>query len=165
MQHRGRSARTRPSFRSDSDALWPIRASALPLPPPALMPALHLFGRRWGIASDDIPLIMAPIALFHAGWTAVVGVGLALTAAWPPVCDGREHALAALGGLLATAATTTALAAWLTVEGLKGAGGWGAEGGARAGGERRRGRADVRALVRKKTATATTRGVPFFFFN
>lgn len=87
------------------------------------MPALRLFGRRWALASDDVPLITAPIAIFHAAWTACLGVGVALTAAWPPACGGRGHALVALGGLLATAAVTTGLAGWLTVEGLKGVSG------------------------------------------
>ena len=84
------------------------------------MPSLRLFGRRWALASDDVPLIAAPVALFHAAWTACLGAGVALTAAWPPACGGRAAALAALGGLLGTAALTTGLAGWLTVEGLKG---------------------------------------------
>ena len=32
------------------------------------MPALQLFGRRWHIASDDLPVFTAPGAAFHAAW-------------------------------------------------------------------------------------------------
>ena len=42
------------------------------------MPALRLFGRNWSLASDDIPLLAAPAALFHCLWCIfmIVGVGL-----------------------------------------------------------------------------------------
>lgn len=42
------------------------------------MPALRLFGRNWSLASDDIPLLAAPAAVFHCLWCIfmLVGVGL-----------------------------------------------------------------------------------------
>ena len=37
------------------------------------MPALKIFGRRWGIASDDVVLTIPPL-IFHFVWTIVIPV-------------------------------------------------------------------------------------------
>jgi hypothetical protein len=86
------------------------------------MPAMRLFGRRWAVASDDAPLFAAPVAAFQAVWAALLGAALGAAVASPGGCAPAEYRpyVVALGGLLATAAVCAALAAWLTVEGLKG---------------------------------------------
>ena len=44
------------------------------------MPALRLFGRNWSLASDDIPLLAAPAAVFHCLWCIFMLVGVVLLA-------------------------------------------------------------------------------------
>lgn len=49
-------------------AAHPARHPALPQAGPGAMPALRVFGRRWHIASDDLPLPAAVLAVFHFVW-------------------------------------------------------------------------------------------------
>lgn len=88
------------------------------------MPAMYLFGRRWAVATDDAPLFAAPLAAFQALWAALLGAALGATLASPGGCGPAEYApyVVALGGLLACAGVCALLAAWCTVEGLKGEG-------------------------------------------
>lgn len=42
------------------------------------MPCLRLFGRRWGIADDDIILAALPL-VFHAVWVVVLPILLGVS--------------------------------------------------------------------------------------
>eukprot|EP00891_Asterochloris_glomerata_P009487 jgi/Astpho2/9487/fgenesh1_pg.00145_%23_78_t len=85
------------------------------------MPALRLFGRNWSLASDDIPLLAAPAAVFHCLWCIfmLVGVGL-LAHHYPTNCPAGIKYMVCLCGLALCFLASTILEAWLTREGLKG---------------------------------------------
>ncbi|KAK9805494.1 hypothetical protein WJX72_001323 [[Myrmecia] bisecta] len=83
------------------------------------MPALCLFGRRFHIATDDIPVLAVVPALFHTGWS----IGLSIL--WgvlgrPKGCHASPGYEVALAGLLASF-VLSAVVQWAMVwEGLKG---------------------------------------------
>ena len=93
------------------------------------MPAMRLFGRRWAMGTDDVPLLAFPVACFQLLWAAALAAAVGVAAArWPremrreSLCEASVAIpfMAALGGLLASAVLAGALAAWATWEGLKG---------------------------------------------
>lgn len=107
----------------------------------ATMPAMRLFGRRWAMGTDDVPLLAFPVALFQLLWASALAAAVAVAARrWHTDIGGggsgsgssRRGAagtcepsvavpyMAALGGLLSTAIVAAALALWSTWEGLKG---------------------------------------------
>lgn len=96
----------------------------------ATMPAMRLFGRRWAMGTDDVPLLAFPVACFQVLWAAALAAAVGVAAArWPSEarsgggpCEASVATpfMAALGGLLAAAVLAGALAAWATWEGLKG---------------------------------------------
>lgn len=83
------------------------------------MPALKLFGRRWNIASDDLPLVAIWPTAFHGAWAII------LFASWlalerPKACHpGRKYTVA-LAGLGAACAVNFGLGVWIVCESLRG---------------------------------------------
>jgi hypothetical protein len=79
------------------------------------MPALHLFGRRWLLASDDVVAPAALVAAFSAAWAALLAAWLATVAGndsgeeYGCAGVGAEH-YAAVGALLGAYALAAALA-------------------------------------------------------
>ena len=96
------------------------------------MPALQLFGRRWHIASDDLPVFTAPGAAFHATWAVFSAAALAVDPGRcsPSPPEGSEPGQftpsstqplqAFLAALLAVDALQALALAWLTDVGLRG---------------------------------------------
>ena len=98
------------------------------------MPAMRLFGRRWAMGTDDVPLLALPVACFQLLWAAALAAAVGVAAArWPRngqgdgggggyLCEASVATpfMAAMGGLLAAAVLAAGLAAWATWEGLKG---------------------------------------------
>ena len=83
------------------------------------MPALKLLGRRWNVASDDIPAAAFFPTLYHGIWTVILFV------CWLVLDRGSNCSLpkkytAALSGLGVSFLISFALGAWVIVEGLRG---------------------------------------------
>ena len=83
------------------------------------MPALRLLGRRWNVASDDLPIIFVSPTLFHAAWSVILFAGwLALDR--PKACTaGRRYTLA-LAGLGIACVVNFLLGIWIVCESLRG---------------------------------------------
>ncbi len=83
------------------------------------MPALRLLGRRWHIASDDLPVFSSSGACFHIVFTAFLAASLAIV---PGSCVGSniQWLQAFLASLLAVDAALALTLTHLTVVGLKG---------------------------------------------
>lgn len=91
------------------------------------MPALVLFGRRWHIASDDLPAFTLPGAAFHATWAAFLAAALAIepgSCSSGPPDGGPPGSTQPLRGFLAAMLAADTLQAvalsWLTHVGLHG---------------------------------------------
>ena len=51
---------------------WSVGAAALYGAEGVGMPALVVFGRRWSIASDDVPVLAVVPTVFHAAWSVAL---------------------------------------------------------------------------------------------
>ncbi|GAB4816776.1 hypothetical protein N2152v2_003822 [Parachlorella kessleri] len=83
------------------------------------MPALKVFGRRWHIASDDLPLPAAALSLFHLVWVALLIVWF-VTIHGPSHCQEAWEYDLVVGGLLGTFLLSFCLELWITREALQG---------------------------------------------
>ena len=85
------------------------------------MPALTLSGRKWHIASDDIPLFAFFGALFYAAWVVLIGIGAGYIWTMPGVCrhPGRQY-IAAASGLFILFVLGFILELLLIMEGCRG---------------------------------------------
>ena len=83
------------------------------------MPALRLFGRRWMVSSDDVPVLAFGPTVFHGAWCIAIFVGwVALNV--PSHCDSGVKYSVSLAGLAFTFLANFLIGAWLMHEGLKG---------------------------------------------
>ena len=83
------------------------------------MPALRLFGRRFHIATDDVPWLAFIPALFHTAWA----IGLSIlwgTLGRPKNCHFGVGYVVDLAGLLAAFVLSAAVQLWMVWDGLKG---------------------------------------------
>lgn len=83
------------------------------------MPALQLFGRRWLISSDDVPLPASFCALFHLVWCCLLVVWF-ISVHGPRECSGAWQYDIGVGGLLGSFALSFVLEALLVYHGLRG---------------------------------------------
>lgn len=83
------------------------------------MPALQLLGRRWNVATDDIPAAALGPTIYHGAWTIILFV------CWLVLdrgsgCDVPGRYTAALAGLGVSFLVSLVLGVWVIVEGLRG---------------------------------------------
>ncbi|KAL6772208.1 hypothetical protein ACKKBG_A29375 [Auxenochlorella protothecoides x Auxenochlorella symbiontica] len=83
------------------------------------MPALRVFGRRWLIASDDIPIPAGFLAIFRFIWCGLL-VGWLISIHGPKECTGAWQYNVAAGGLLGFFLASFALETAMTIIGLRG---------------------------------------------
>lgn len=83
------------------------------------MPALVLFGRRWLIASDDVPLPAAGLAMFHLVWCILLIIWF-VSVHGPAECEGAWRYDVGVGGLLAAFVLSLGLEIGLVRHGLGG---------------------------------------------
>lgn len=83
------------------------------------MPALTLFGRRWNVGSDDLPVVAIWPTLFHGAWSVILFSGwLALDR--PKDCSHGPRYTIALAGLGVSFFVNFLVGCWLEVESLRG---------------------------------------------
>lgn len=87
----------------------------------APQPALVLWGRRWHIASDDLPLPAAVGCAFHLAWVVVLSVLLSQVAGGH-TCTNEVWAVGFTASLLGLYVTQTAVLGAVAVESSIGAG-------------------------------------------
>ena len=83
------------------------------------MPALDLFGRRWALAADDIPLLAFPAAVFHGLWFIFLVVAFSAIQK-PNACARSQSYEACSVGLFVCFFLSCIIESWLVREGLKG---------------------------------------------
>ncbi|KAI7839370.1 hypothetical protein COHA_006895 [Chlorella ohadii] len=83
------------------------------------MPALVLFGRRWLIASDDVPLPAAGLAVFHFVWCILLIIWF-VSVHGPAECEGAWRYDVGVGGLLAAFVLSLGLEMGMVRHGLRG---------------------------------------------
>lgn len=84
------------------------------------MPAIHVFGRRWLLAEDDLVLPAAVLGLFHFVWSVLLIVWLG-TVHGPADCEGAWRYDLAVGGLLGAFVASCGLEAGVTAVSAQGA--------------------------------------------
>lgn len=84
------------------------------------MPALDLFGRRWALAADDIPVLAFPAAVFHGLWFIFLVVAFSAIQK-PSACAKAPPYEACIVGLFVCFFLSCVIEGWLVREGLKGA--------------------------------------------
>lgn len=85
------------------------------------MPALQMFGRRWALAADDVPVLALPAAIFHALWFIFLVVGFSAIQK-PGSCANTSSYETCIIGLFICFFLSTVLESWLVREGIKGFG-------------------------------------------
>ena len=83
------------------------------------MPALQMFGRRWAIAADDVPVLAFPAALFHLIWFIFLVVAFSAISK-PSSCANTASYEACIIGLFICFFLSACLESWLAVEGMRG---------------------------------------------
>ncbi|KAL0029095.1 hypothetical protein WJX77_006448 [Trebouxia sp. C0004] len=83
------------------------------------MPALEMFGRRWALAADDVPVLALPAAIFHALWFIFLVVGFSAIQK-PGSCANTSSYETCIIGLFICFFLSTVLESWLVREGIKG---------------------------------------------
>ena len=83
------------------------------------MPALEMFGRRWALAADDVPVLALPAAIFHALWFIFLVVGFSAIQK-PDSCANTSSYETCIIGLFICFFLSTVLESWLVREGIKG---------------------------------------------
>ena len=83
------------------------------------MPALQMFGRRWALAADDVPVLAFPAALFHLIWFIFLVVAFSAISK-PSSCSNTASYEACIIGLFICFFLSACLESWLAVEGMRG---------------------------------------------
>lgn len=83
------------------------------------MPAIQMFGRRWALAADDIPVLAFPAAVFHGIWFIFLVVGFSAIQR-PSACAKVPSYETCIIGLFICFFLSCVLEGWLVREGLKG---------------------------------------------
>ena len=83
------------------------------------MPALEMFGRRWALAADDVPVLALPAAIFHALWFIFLVIGFSAIQK-PGSCANTSSYETCIIGLFICFFLSTVLESWLVREGIKG---------------------------------------------
>eukprot|EP00884_Botryococcus_braunii_P013119 jgi/Botrbrau1/21808/Bobra.0190s0028.1 len=84
------------------------------------MPALVLFGRRWAIASDDIPALALPPTVLHGLWIIIIVVmWVFLEDPWN-LCGPSVRYIVIFAGISSSCTLQFLLGCWMMWEGLKG---------------------------------------------
>lgn len=84
-----------------------------------VMPALQMFGRRWALAADDVPVLAVPTAIFHLIWFIFLVVAFSAISK-PSSCADTPSYEACIIGLFICFFLSAILEGWLAVEGMKG---------------------------------------------
>ncbi len=84
------------------------------------MPALRMLGRRWSVATDDVPVLAVVPTLFHGIWACGLGIGWCVLGR-PDGCHEGAGYSVVVAGLFFCFTANFVLGAWLCYEGLKGA--------------------------------------------
>ena len=83
------------------------------------MPALVLLGRRWNVATDDVPAAAVGPTLYHGAWTIILFVCW-LVLDRGSACNLPGKYTAALAGLGVSFLISLVLGTWVMVEGSRG---------------------------------------------
>ncbi|KAL3156144.1 hypothetical protein ABBQ32_012435 [Trebouxia sp. C0010 RCD-2024] len=83
------------------------------------MPALQMFGRRWALAADDVPVLAFPAAIFHLIWFIFLVVAFSAISK-PSSCANTSSYEACIIGLFICFFLSAFLESWLAVEGMRG---------------------------------------------
>ena len=83
------------------------------------MPALQMFGRRWALAADDVPVLAFPAAIFHLIWFIFLVVAFSAISR-PSSCANTSSYEACIIGLFICFFLSAFLESWLAVEGMRG---------------------------------------------
>ena len=83
------------------------------------MPALKMFGRRWALAADDVPVLAFPAALFHLIWFIFLVVAFSAISK-PSSCAKTASYEACIIGLFICFLLSACLESWLAIEGMRG---------------------------------------------
>ncbi len=83
------------------------------------MPALQMFGRRWALAADDVPVLAFPAAIFHLIWFIFLVVAFSAISK-PSSCANTSSYEACIVGLFICFFLSAFLESWLAVEGMRG---------------------------------------------
>ena len=83
------------------------------------MPALQMFGRRWALAGDDVPVLALPAAIFHGIWFIFLVVGFTAIQK-PSSCTNTTSYEICIIGLFICFALSAVLESLLVNEGVKG---------------------------------------------
>ena len=83
------------------------------------MPALKMFGRRWALAADDVPVLAFPAAIFHFIWFIFLVVAFSAISK-PSSCANTSSYEACIIGLFICFFLSALLESWLAVAGMRG---------------------------------------------
>lgn len=83
------------------------------------MPAINMFGRRWALAADDVPVLALPAAIFHAVWFIFLVIGFSAIQK-PSSCSNTASYESCIIGLFICFFLSALLESWLVREGMKG---------------------------------------------
>ena len=78
-----------------------------------------MFGRRWALAADDVPVLAFPAALFHLIWFIFLVVAFSAISK-PSSCANTASYEACIIGLFICFFLSACLEGWLAVEGMRG---------------------------------------------
>ena len=84
------------------------------------MPALRLFGRRWLLAEDDVPVVAFFGAFFHFAFLPPIVIWFVLMYT-DGICSHKRRDSITYGGLLVTYTASFVLETAMVVVGMKGA--------------------------------------------
>ena len=84
------------------------------------MPALRMLGRRWSVATDDVPMLAVVPTLCHGIWACGLGIGWCVLGR-PDGCHEGAGYSVVVAGLFFCFTANFVLGSWLCYEGLKGA--------------------------------------------
>jgi len=84
------------------------------------MPALRMLGRRWSVATDDVPVLAVVPTLCHGIWACGLGIGWCVLGR-PDGCHEGAGYSVVVAGLFFCFTANFVLGSWLCYEGLKGA--------------------------------------------